>query len=233
MGLRTRDLLARIVRARSRQAPLILVLEDIHWLDSASEALLGNLITIDDPLPLLILHTRRPAYAPPWAGSVRVTRLALDPLSVRETSRLAQARLGVDQLPEALGALIAAKAEGNALFAEEIVSFLLERGVVTRTATGVTFDPSAVTATLPHSIQSILASRIDQLPREARALLQTAAVIGRRFDPDLALALTEGPSLQGSSFAAMEAQDLIRRNEPTGDSPSSTASFATPFMTAS
>ena len=217
IGIRTRDLLVRIVRARSRQAPLILLLEDIHWLDSASEALLGNLVAIDETLPLLILHTRRPTYAPPWAGSARVIRLALDPLSARETFRLAQARLGVDQLPEALGALIAAKAEGNALFAEEIVSFLLERGVVTRTAAGITFDRSAVTTTLPHSIQSILASRVDQLPREARALLQTAAVIGRRFDPDLVQALTDGRSQQESSFAAMEAQDLIRRDEPTGD----------------
>jgi class 3 adenylate cyclase/tetratricopeptide (TPR) repeat protein len=217
IGLRTRDLLVRIVQARSRQAPLILLLEDIHWLDSASEALLGNLVAIDETLPLLILHTRRPTYAPPWAGRARVIRLALDPLSARETFRLAQARLGVDQLPDALGALIAAKAEGNALFAEEIVSFLLQRGVVTRTAAGVTFDRSAVTATLPHSVQSILASRVDQLPREARALLQTAAVIGRRFDPDFVNALIDGPSLQGSFFAAMEAQDLIRRDEPTGD----------------
>jgi class 3 adenylate cyclase/tetratricopeptide (TPR) repeat protein len=217
IGLRTRDLLVRILQTRSRLAPLILLLEDIHWLDSASEALLGSLVAIDETLPLLILHTRRPAYVPPWTGSARVTRLALDPLSARETSRLAQARLGVDELPEALGAFIAAKAEGNALFAEEIASFLLEQGVVTRNAAGVAFDPLAVTSSLPHSIQSILASRVDLLPRDARALLQTASVIGRRFDPDLVQALTDGRSRQGSSFAAMEAQDLIRREERTGD----------------
>jgi class 3 adenylate cyclase len=217
IGLRTRALLARVVRARSRQAPVILILEDIHWLDSASEALLGSLVAIDDPLPILILHTRRPTYAPPWASSGRVACLVLEPLSARETSRLAQARLGVDDLPSALGSLIADKAEGNALFAEEIVSFLLERGVIAHTSKGLTFDTSAVTATLPHSIQSILASRVDQLPQDARVLLQTAAVIGRRFDPDLVLALTDGPQAQRSSFAAMEAQDLIRRDEPTGD----------------
>ena len=217
IGLRTRELLRRTIQARARLAPLVLMIEDIHWLDSASEALLGRLIAIRDPLPLLILHTRRPDYAPPWAGNPAVTRLSLDPLSERETSRIAEARLGVKQLPEALGALIAAKAEGNALFAEEIASFLLERGVLARDGAGVSFDPAAVTAVLPDSVRSILASRVDQLPREARGLLQTAAVIGRRFDPHLVLAVTDGRNRQGASFAAMEAADLIHRDEASGD----------------
>ena len=120
-------------------------------------------------------------------------------------------------MPEALGSVIAAKAEGNALFAEEIASFLIESGVVTRSAGAVTFDQAAVTAALPQSVQSILASRVDQLPREARSLLQAAAVIGRRFDPHLVHALTDGRNREGSSFAAMEAADLIHRDERTGD----------------
>jgi class 3 adenylate cyclase len=217
IGLRTRELLRRVIERQSRLAPLILLFEDIHWIDSASEALLGALAAIDDPLPILILHTRRPTYAPPWAKSPRVTRIALDPLSARDTARIAQQRLGVDELPEALGSAIAAKAEGNALFAEEIASFLIESGVVTRSAGAVTFDQAAVTAALPQSVQSILASRVDQLPREARSLLQAAAVIGRRFDPHLVLVLTDGRSREGSSFAAMEAADLIHRDERTGD----------------
>ena len=217
IGLRTRDLLRRIVQACSRAAALILLFEDVHWLDSASEALLASLVAIEAPVRLLVLHTRRPTYEPPWSDRPGVTRLPLNPLSMRETSRVAQARLGVDRLPEALGKLIAAKAEGNALFAEEIVTYLLESGVVTRDSAGVTFDPTAVTAALPQSIQSILASRVDQLPREARGLLQVAAVIGRRFDPHLVLALSEGRSREGSSFAALEALDLIRREEASGD----------------
>ena len=74
IGLRTRELLRRVIERRSRLAPLILLFEDIHWIDSASEALLGALAAIDDPLPILILHTRRPTYAPPWAKSPRVTQ---------------------------------------------------------------------------------------------------------------------------------------------------------------
>ena len=217
IGLRTRELLRLVVQARARLAPLILLFEDIHWLDSASEALLPSLVETETPIRLLILHTRRPTYTPPWASRANVKRLALNPLSARETFRVAQARLGVDRLPEPLGALIAAKAEGNALFAEEIVSFLVERGVVKHDAAGVTFDPAAVTAVLPQSVHSILAARIDQVSREGRDLLQTAAVIGRRFDPHLVLALTEARSGEGSSFAALEAADLIHRDELSGD----------------
>jgi class 3 adenylate cyclase/tetratricopeptide (TPR) repeat protein len=217
IGLRTRELLRLLVEARARLAPLILLFEDIHWLDSASEALLASLAAIYAPMRLLILHTRRPTYAPPWGGRANVKRLELGPLSARETFRVAQARLRVEKLPEALGALIAEKAEGNALFAEEIVSFLLARGVVKRNAAGVTFDPAAVTAALPESIHSILTARVDQMPREARDLLQLAAVIGRRFDPHLVLALTEGSNREASSFSVLDAADLIHRDELTGD----------------
>ena len=95
IGLRTRELLQTLVQARSRLTPLILVFEDLHWLDSASEDLLAKTVAMDE-LRLLILHTRRPEYDPPWAGQPRVARLSMEPLSARETSRIAQARLGVD-----------------------------------------------------------------------------------------------------------------------------------------
>ena len=93
IGLRTRELLQTLVQARSRLTPLILVFEDLHWLDSASEDLLAKTVAMDE-LRLLILHTRRPEYDPPWAGQPRVARLSMEPLSARETSRIAQARLG-------------------------------------------------------------------------------------------------------------------------------------------
>ena len=81
IGLRTRELLQRLVQARSRLTPTILVFEDLHWLDSASEDLLTKIVAIDEPLRLLILHTRRPEYSPPWSSQPRVTRLPMGPLS--------------------------------------------------------------------------------------------------------------------------------------------------------
>ena len=199
IGLRTRELLQTLVQARSRLTPLILVFEDLHWLDSASEDLLAKTVAMEE-LRLLILHTRRPEYDPPWAGQPRVARLSMEPLSARETSRIAQARIGVDSLPEALAKLIAAKAEGNALFAEEIASFLIERGIVRHTAAGLDFDPAAVAAALPESVQSLLASRVDRLAPADRNLLQAAAVVGRRFDPDLVAVVGGASGTAQTSF---------------------------------
>ena len=217
IGLRTRELLQRLAQARSRLTPLILVFEDLHWVDSASQDLLAKIVAIDEPIRLLILHTRRLEYSPPWASQPRVTRLAMEPLSARETARIAEARIGVDQLPEALARLIAAKAEGNALFAEEIASFLVERGMVRRTAAGLDFDPAAVAAALPESVQSLLASRVDRLAPADRNLLQAAAVVGRRFDPDLVAAVSGVGGGARTSFAAMEALDLVHRVEGSSD----------------
>ena len=210
IGLRTRELLQRLAQARSRLTPMILVFEDLHWVDSASQDLLAKIVAIDEPLRLLILHTRRPEYAPPWASQPRVTRLPIEPLSARETARIAEARLGVDHLPEALAKLIAAKAEGNALFAEEIASFLVERGIVRRSAAGLDFDPAAVAAALPESVQSLLASRVDRLAPADRNLLQTAAVVGRRFDPDLVAAV---------GGVGGDARSLLRRHGGAGPDP--------------
>jgi class 3 adenylate cyclase len=212
IGLRTRDLLKQIIEARARSAPLVLVIEDLNWLDSASEELLSSVMAITERLRLLILLTRRVGYDPPWVGRAGVTRLFLEPLSVRETSRIAQARLGVEEVPEALSKLIAAKAEGNALFAEEIGSFLIERGIVRRGAKGLEFDAAAVAGALPESVQSLLASRVDQLAPADRTMLQTAAVVGRRFDPDLVATLSAPEGRGEASFAAVEALDLIRRD---------------------
>ena len=217
IGLRTRNLLRQIVSARARLTPLILIFEDLHWLDSASQELLASLVAMPDRLQLLILVTRRSGYVPSWAGDPRVARLTLEPLSARETSRIAQARLGVDRLPEALAKLVASRAEGNALFAEEIADYLVERGIVRRGAGGLEFDPAAAAAALPDSIQSLLASRVDRLAPAERSLLQTAAVVGRCFDPELVVAASRTQESGEAAFAAMQSFDIVRRDERTGD----------------
>jgi class 3 adenylate cyclase len=213
IGLRTRDLLQQILQARCRLSPTVMLLEDLHWIDSASEELLGKMIENKDALPLIILHTRRPEYRPPWFERPNVSHLHLEPLSAGETSRIVQARIAAHKLPEALARLVADKAEGNALFAEEIASFLVERGMVRRSATGLEFDAAAVERALPGSVQSLIASRVGRLSSPDRALLQAAAVIGRRFDSNLLATVSGATDNLDACLTAMQALDLVYRDD--------------------
>ena len=217
IGFRTRDLLRQLLRARCQLSRGIIAIEDLHWIDSASEELLGEIVTSAEPLPLMIVHTRRPEYRPPWSEQPNVSHVPLEPLSTGETARIVEARFGGDKLPEELRRLVAAKAEGNALFAEELVSFLLERGFVRREAGGLVFDTATVASALPASVQSLLAARVDRLASADRALLQAAAVIGRRFDPDLLAVVTGASGDIDLSLAAMQALDLVHREDKTAD----------------
>jgi class 3 adenylate cyclase/tetratricopeptide (TPR) repeat protein len=214
IGFRTRDLLWRLLQARYRLSRGIVVIEDIHWIDSASEKLLDEIVTSTEPVQLMIVHTRRPEYRPHWLERPNVRRILLEPLSMGETGRIVEARFGADRLPEELRRLIATKAEGNALFAEELASFLLERGFVRQQGAAFVFDATAVANALPASVQSLLTSRVDRLAPADRAVLQAAAVVGRRFNPDLLTAVTGNQDVD-ASLSTMQGLDLVHR----GDNP--------------
>jgi class 3 adenylate cyclase/tetratricopeptide (TPR) repeat protein len=217
IGLRTRELLHQLLEARCRLSPVVMVIEDLHWIDSVSEEVLGKIVDSEAKLRLLLLHTRRPEYKPPWLDKTMVTELDLEPLPAGDIRRLVQTRLGVEALPEALAREVVEKAEGNPLFAEEIVSFLAERGVLRMTAGKLDFDASAVAATLPATVQSLLTARVDSLTVEDRTLLQAASVIGRRFDPHLlAAAFGQGDNV-AARLAAMQALDLVRLEDRSND----------------
>ena len=217
IGLRTRELLLQLLEARCRLSPVVLLIEDLHWLDSVSEEVLGKIVDSESKLPLFILTTRRPEYVPPWVDRPTVVKLQLEPLPAGDIQRLIQARLGVEAVPEALERLVTEKAEGNALFAEEIVSFLTERGVLHAAGGKVVFDAGTVAATLPASLQSLLTARVDRLAPQDRALLQAAAVIGRRFDPQLlAVAADDGLGFD-ARLTAMQALDLVHHEAKSDD----------------
>jgi predicted ATPase len=216
IGLRTRELLQQLLEARCRLSPVFMVIEDLHWVDSASEELLSKIIDSKVTLRLLLLTTRRPEYAPPWLGRAVVSKLLLEPLPIGDIRRLIRSRLGVEALPEQLAWQVAEKAEGNPLFAEEIVSFLSERGIVRTTTGKLDFDATAVATALPASVQSLLTARVDRLAQDDRALLQAASVIGRRFDPQL-LAATIGLNDMDARLAAMQAFDLVHRERNSDD----------------
>jgi class 3 adenylate cyclase len=205
IGLRTRELLQQLLEARCRLSPVLMMIEDLHWIDSGSEELLEKIVS-DTELRFLLITTRRPEYVPAWLDLTMVTKLRLESLPVGDIRRLVQTRLGTDILPDALARQVTEKAEGNPLFAEEIVSYLTERGIIRTT---VEFDASALAAALPVSVQSLLTVRVDRLTPNDRALLQAASVIGRRFDPQL-LAVAVGETDIDARLTAIQTLDLVR-----------------------
>jgi predicted ATPase len=167
-------------------------------------------------LHLLLLQTHRPEYKPLWLDHSAVAKFNLEPLPTGDIRRLVQARLGAETLSETLARQLVERAEGNPLFAEEIVSFLTERGMLRPTAGKLDFDSSAVGAALPASVQSLLTARVDRLAPKGRALLQAASVIGRRFDSQLLAVAAGEPDNIDARLAAMEALDLVHLGQ-SGD----------------
>jgi predicted ATPase len=217
IGLRTRELLVQLLEARCRLSPVVMVIEDLHWTDSVSEEVLGKIVASESKVRLLLLTTRRPEYVPAWLDRSLVTKLHLEPLPAGDIRHLVQARLGVEVLPEALARQVTEKTEGNPLFAEEIASFLTERGILRAVAGKLEFDSSGVAVAMPASLQSLLTVRVDRRAPKDRALLQAASVIGRRFDPELlAFAVGETDAID-ARLVAMQALDLVHLEGKSSD----------------
>ena len=161
-------------------------------------------------LRLLVITTRRPEYLSRWLDYSAVTKLPLEPLAAGDIRHLIQERLSVATLPEGLAQQVIERAEGNPLFAEEIVSYLTERGDVRTVAGSLEFNASTVSAALPMSVQSLLAARIDRLAPKDRALLQAASVIGRRFHAEVLANILSETKIDGL-LAPMCALDLVHQ----------------------
>ena len=217
VGLRTRELLLHLLEARGRLSPVAMLIEDLHWIDRGSEEVLGSIVSNAANVPLLVLHTRRPEYEPPWLNGPRVTNLQLEPLPAGNIRQLASAQLGVNSLSDTLSRLVTEKAEGNAFFAEEIVAFLYERGALRSAGRKMELNARTLTDALPARVQDLLTARVNQLRPQDRSLLQAAAAIGRRFNSGLLAATSDDQIELTDRLTAMHAANLIYPEPTPGD----------------
>ena len=213
VGQRTRQLLIRLVYERSRFSPLALLLEDLHWIDLASEQLLAELVASKSSPPLLIVTTSRPEYRPPWEGQPNCTVASLEPLSAADTGRIVESRLAVGMDASAVVPLVVSKAEGNPLFAEEIINYLVEQAEQPGSDAAPHAGSINPPTVLPASVQALLATRVDRLAPVDKFLLQAASVIGRHFSIELLVAATHLGANLAVRLAALEQLDLVRRDE--------------------
>ncbi len=190
---RTLDALKRLLVRESQVQPVLLVFEDVHWIDTETQALLDSLIESLPTAPLLLLVNYRPEYQHGWGRKTFYTQLRLDPLPPARAEALFQALVGEDASLAPLTRLLIERTAGNPFFLEESVRTLVETGVLIGEPgayhPGKSFDSLQVPAT----VQAVLAARIDRLPPEEKRLLQTAAVIGPEVPLPLVQALAEFP----------------------------------------
>lgn len=217
IGLRTRDLLPDLLRAQCRIGPVILLIEDIHWIDGASQDMLQRLIGDGGIANLLIVTTRRPEYAPEWQNFATTVTLALQPLSENDIRSLAQSRLQVEDLPDGLVRAVIERSGGNPLFGEEILTYLVENGALKIVDGQVQFETTSGDRVLPSSMQNLLSARIEQLQPADRMVLQAAAAIGRQFDPGLLAMVVEHSDQTGSALQRLQALDVVHRKDNSSD----------------
>ncbi|AXQ30921.1 hypothetical protein D0B54_20535 [Solimonas sp. K1W22B-7] len=220
----TQHLVAGLLQLRAAQQPLVLVIEDVHWLDSASWALCLRVAQQVRPL-LMVLATRPPGEQAP--GEYRqllqmpaTTLLRLEVMSPEESVELVERRLGIAQLPEAAAALIRERAEGHPFFSEELGYALRDAGWIVIEDGVCSLSAAAQQGgevDLPDTVEGLIMSRIDRLTPQQQLTLKVASVIGRAFAAAVLKAVYPLAQDQGQIFdhlETLESLDLTRQDEP-------------------
>ena len=192
-GQRILDDLKRLLLAESRQQPLLLVFENMHWIDADTQAFLDTLNENVPAYRICLLLTYRPEYKHPWKGKSHFTELRIEPLSPPSAKEFAQLTLGDEAASGPLREFLLERTGGNPLFLEESIKTLVETGVLAGEQGAYRLARPIKDIGVPATVQAVLAARIDRLPPEEKRLLQSAAVIGRQVPVALLQVIADLP----------------------------------------
>jgi class 3 adenylate cyclase/tetratricopeptide (TPR) repeat protein len=193
---KTFDLLIRGLEVVARQQPLLMVFEDVHWIDPTSRELLDLTLARIERLPVLLIATFRPEFHPPWVGQPHVTMMTLPRLGRRESAALVRQLAGnAAELPTDLLDEIIERTDGVPLFLEEVTKAILEAAEAPGGDGARSVVPAipGQRAKVPATLQASLMARLDRLGPAAREMAQTGAAIGREFSYDIVSAVTARP----------------------------------------
>jgi DNA-binding SARP family transcriptional activator len=209
--------LRRYFEALGRRRPLVVVFDDVHWGEPTFLELVEHLADWSRGAPILLLCIARPELLdirPGWAGGkLNATSVLLEPLSDEECTQLVANLVGETRLAEEVDARIAAAAEGNPLFVEEMLSMLIDDGLLVREDDRWAVAGDLTTVPVPPTIQALLAARLDQLSGEERAVIEAAAVEGQVFHEGSVARLAPNGAVS-SALAALVRKELIRPEPP-------------------
>ncbi|OBF81500.1 cyclase [Mycobacterium sp. 852002-51163_SCH5372311] len=201
----------------ARVRPAVYVVEDAHWIDEASEAMLAEFLTVVPQTHSVVLITYRPEYRGPLSHPPGGQTIALAPLNATQTRALVGELLGEDPSVAKLTEQIAEQAVGNPFFVEEIVRDLAGRGVLDGDRGGYVCRHPTATISLPSTLQATIAARVDRLESTAKRALYAGAVVGARFTPDVldtVLGDTDTLAAALSELLRLELIDQVRFTPP-------------------
>jgi predicted ATPase len=174
------------IEAVARQAPLIVVIDDIQWAEPPVLAMIEALAERVADVRMVIVCVARPEFLeshPAWgAGKSNATTITLDPLNPAETTTLLARLLEIDALPNALRQQIIERSAGTPLFCEEFIHMLIDEGRLVREGDSWKSSDSSMQIEVPQTISAVLAARLDGLPEAEKHVLQAASVVGERFE---------------------------------------------------
>ena len=188
---RTLDAVKRLLLRESQVQPLLVVFEDLHWIDGETQALLDSLVESLGSARLLLLVNYRPEYEHRWGSKTAYSQLRLDTLPAESAAELLAALLGPDPGLAPLTQMLVKR--GNPFFLEETVRTLVETGALAGERGAYRLTRPVEALQVPATVQTILAARIDRLPAEEKRLLQAASVIGKDVPYALLAAIAEQP----------------------------------------
>ncbi len=204
------DVTRGVLLREAAQNPLIVLVEDLHWVDEASRELLAALVAGAGATRLLLFATTRPGGQPEWAARSNSVVLRLEPLDRAQSETLLQRLVGDAPELAVLRARIIAQAEGTPLFLEEMARSLTESGALVHAPAQVHLTERAEGISIPASVQGIVASRLDRLPATQRRLLQVASVLGKDVRTDVLRVLCHVPPAQmDADLTALQAAEFL------------------------
>jgi len=207
---RTLAAVKQVVLRESQVQPLLMVLEDLHWIDSETQALLDGLVESIPAARVLLLVNYRPEYRHEWGSKTYYTQLRLDPLPLHGVEAILDSLLGSDPSLGDVRRMLIARTRGNPFFLEESLRNLVETGTLVGDRGAYRLARSVSRIEIPATVQAILAARIDRLPVDQKDLLQTAAVVGRDVSFGVLEAIGDRPldDLR-SGLASLQAAEFL------------------------
>ncbi|MDJ0851666.1 MAG: adenylate/guanylate cyclase domain-containing protein [Myxococcota bacterium] len=206
--------LVALVEARARRAPLVVLVDDLHWIDAESEGCLAKLAGSVADLPVLLLVNFRPEHRAAWLAGVE-RRVGLAPLAREASLALIGRLLGDAPSDEGLAERIHQRSGGNPLFIEELVRSLVESGRLEGEPGAYALVGPVEDLEIPDTVRAVIAARIDRLSERDKGLLQMASVIGREFStPVLSRVSGLAAGALQAALRSLEAGGLVRREGP-------------------